>query len=334
MRPWIPCALLPALLVACAGNLDNSNPGDPSAAPDEESATSDDDTAPDAAPPDAAPPAEHVFVIVMENHDWDEIAGNPNAPYLNDTLLAIGAHGEAYTSPPGLHPSEPNYIWLEAGDSLGLTTDEDPSATHSTGSTTHLVTQLEAAGVAWKSYAEDAPSDVCPLASAGFYAARHDPFVFFRDVTGDNDPASPRCIEHVRPLTELQADLDAGTVPGYAFVVPNLCNDMHGASGCPAGDLVARGDAWLARVVPAILGSSRYAEGHTTILITWDESESAAAPIGMIAISPRAKAGYASDVPMTHSSTLRTVQELLGVGGWIGAAAASNDLSDLFVTMP
>jgi hypothetical protein len=49
-----------------------------------------------------------VFVIVMENHDWSSIGGNPSAPYINGTLLPLGAHAEQYTSPPGIHPSEPN----------------------------------------------------------------------------------------------------------------------------------------------------------------------------------------------------------------------------------
>ena len=55
-----------------------------------------------------------VFVIVLENHNWSEIKGNPSAPYIN-SLLPRFAHAERYFNPPGLHPSLPNYIWLEAG---------------------------------------------------------------------------------------------------------------------------------------------------------------------------------------------------------------------------
>src|SRR5690348_9770578 len=59
------------------------------------------------------------WVIVMENHSWRDIHGNPAAPYINDTLLKIGAHAERYTNE-STHPSEPNYIWLEAGDDLDI----------------------------------------------------------------------------------------------------------------------------------------------------------------------------------------------------------------------
>jgi hypothetical protein len=72
------------------------------------------------------PAIKTVFVIMLENHNWSQIAGNASAPYINGTLLANGAHAEQYFNPPGLHPSEPNYIWLEAGDALDIRDDDDP----------------------------------------------------------------------------------------------------------------------------------------------------------------------------------------------------------------
>src|SRR5437764_8424376 len=79
------------------------------------------------------------FVVVMENANWSEIRGNASAPYLNGTLLPSGAHAEAYYNPPGLHPSEPNYLWMEGGTDYGIRDDGDP-ATHSIRQTDHLVT--------------------------------------------------------------------------------------------------------------------------------------------------------------------------------------------------
>src|SRR5438552_5244444 len=66
--------------------------------------------------------APTVFLIVMENHNWNQINGSASAPYIN-SLLTQGAHAEAYYNPPGLHPSEPNYLWLEAGTNFGITND-------------------------------------------------------------------------------------------------------------------------------------------------------------------------------------------------------------------
>src|SRR6266478_4306484 len=61
-----------------------------------------------------------VFLIVMENKDWVDIAGNSDAPYINNVLLPQASHAEQYFTPPDLHPSLPNYIWLEAGTKLGF----------------------------------------------------------------------------------------------------------------------------------------------------------------------------------------------------------------------
>src|SRR5205807_147155 len=37
-------------------------------------------------------PLKTVFLIMMENHNWSAITGSSTAPYINNTLLAIGAH--------------------------------------------------------------------------------------------------------------------------------------------------------------------------------------------------------------------------------------------------
>src|SRR5689334_4581843 len=94
-----------------------------------------------------------VFVILLENHNWSEIAGNPSAPYFNNTLLPLGAHTEAYRNIPGLHPSEPNYLWLEAGTNFGIADDNNPDVNHQSTSQ-HLTSLLTGAGISWKSYQE------------------------------------------------------------------------------------------------------------------------------------------------------------------------------------
>src|SRR5919202_1696458 len=124
-----------------------------------------------------------VFLIVMENHNWSDIKGNPSAPYINHTLLPRAAHAEQYYNPPGNHPSLPNYLWLEAGTNFGLGDDDNPSA-HHLGTTHHLVTLLRHAGISWRAYQEGISGTACPLTRNGAYAPRHNPFVYFDDVTG------------------------------------------------------------------------------------------------------------------------------------------------------
>ncbi len=275
-----------------------------------------------------------VFLILLENHNWSQIKGSASAPFTNG-LLAQGAHAEQAFTPPGNHPSEPNYIWLEAGQSFGITNDDDPSANHQS-TTAHLVTALEKAGRSWKSYQEDIGGTDCPLVAVKNYATKHNPMVFFDDVTDTNSATSPHCIAHVRPYTELAGDLANDTVPDYSFITPNLCNDTHNACA-PQNDPVKQGDDWLAQAVPAIMGSKAYTQRGGVLIVTWDEGDQDSdGPIGLIVLSKSAIAGHASQTHYTHSSTLKTVQEILGVTPLLGHAADSgvNDLADMFTKLP
>lgn len=271
------------------------------------------------------PPIKTVFVILEENHDWAQITPTV-APYIRGTLLPTGAHAQQYFTPPGNHPSEPNYIWLEAGGNLGITNDADPQVNHQS-TVDHLVSYLNKAGISWKAYQEDIDGTSCPLVSKGDYGAKHNPFVFFDDVTGNNNLASAYCISHIRPYSELAGDLKNNTVARYNFITPNLCHDTHNCT-------VTVGDTWLSTEVPGILSSEAYKDGGA-LFITWDEGASDGdGPIGMIVLSPFAKANYSNTIRYTHSSALKTFQEIFGVRPLLRDAANAPDLSDLFVSGP
>ncbi len=273
-----------------------------------------------------------VFIILMENHNWADVKNGPSAPYIDGTLVPAGAHAEQYFNPPGVHPSEPNYLWLEAGTSFGVTNDALPSTNHQS-TTQHLVTLLNDAGISWTSYQEDIVGNACPLTGVASYAPKHNPMVFFDDVTDTRDPQSATCIAHNRPYTELATNLQNGTVTRYNFITPNQCNDMHNKCA-PQNDQIRQGDDWLSTAIPMIQSSIAY-QNNGVILITWDEGEFGSdGPIGMIVLSPFAKVGYSNSIPYTHSSTLRSMQEIFSVVPLIRDAANATDLSDLFTTFP
>lgn len=279
-----------------------------------------------------------IFVILMENHNWADIVNKPSAPYINQTLLPLAAHAEQYFNPPGIHPSEPNYLWLEAGTNFGIRNDSGPSNNHQS-STAHLTHLLDAAGISWKAYQEGISGKGCPLTNVvtdGLsYAPKHNPMIFFDDVTGTNDPHSAYCIAHIRPYSELATDLTSSdTTVHYNFITPDLCNDMHNAGGCITRDSVRNGDTWLAREVPKILASAAYQQ-NGMLFITWDESEGGDKnPIGLIALGQNVRPGYSNKVHYTHSSLLRTIQEVFNVTPLLGDAANATDLSDLFTSFP
>jgi phosphatidylinositol-3-phosphatase len=278
----------------------------------------------------AAPGAQHVFVVMMENTDWASVKGSSSFPYVNGTLLPGFASADDYNS--GLHPSLPNYVELEAGSTLGLTDGSYLPTDHSVSTTAHLTTQLRNAGLGWKYYAENLPGagSICNLGDPGTpYSEDHNPFVYFQDV--QSDPAY--CIQHERPFSELATDLGANTVPDYSFIVPNDWD--QGEKLAPGSSCAAcQADGFLKGEIPAIQASAAYRAGGV-ILVLWDESGNRSANTsGLIVVSDLAKKGYAGKTAYDHGSTLRTVQELLGVGPLLGDAATSADLSDLFATWP
>ena len=286
-----------------------------------------------------APPV--VFLIVFENHNWTGsggIAGSPEAPYINKTLVPMAAVADNYFNPPGNHPSLPNYLWLEAGQSFGVHADGPPSQFHQP-THAHLSELLHNAGVHWRAYDEAITGNICPLLPEGavdpngsqLYQPRHNPQIYFDDMTNGESPSSSYCIAHVRPFTELAGDLASGNLARYNVITPNMCDDGHDSCG---GNSVAHIDGWLQSKLPVILNSAQYKAGQVTILITTDEAANGDGPLPFLALGRGVKRGYRNQVHYTHSSLLRTLEEIFHVSPMLGDAAKATDLKDLFSTLP
>jgi hypothetical protein len=342
-----------------------------------------------------------VFVIAMENHNWTQPASvtspqqifmNPAAPFINSLVNATSgisdqvAYATNYINAGidlGLHvhPSEPNYVWEEAGQAFNsIGTDDDPYHADCTPDTVttsnqHLTAFLTKAGKTWRSYQEDVNvtttnvpllmgSWIFPLfshsgnfSSPGLnaynystqynYAAKHNPMIIFRDTNG-GCPATASTL--YPPLQQLALDLQSGTVADYNWITPDQYNDQHSALSAgygfyvPASDQssIAQGDNFLARVVPLIMGSDAYQDGGV-IVLWWDESEGGDTldeklPFIIISKDAHENVGgkpYASPIEFSHSSDLRTMQEIFRVDpsagyNWLGDAANATDLSDMF----
>jgi hypothetical protein len=281
---------------------------------------------------------KHVFVIAMENHDSTQIYGNTtNAPYINNTLIPQYAHSTNFNDELALSiPSEPHYVWMEAGTNAfsdhTFTGDGDPTSTNSTTNTAHLATQIKNAtnGVTWRTYQEglNSSTGTCPIHSSGFYAAKHDPVVFFKDVSGSPPSATNSyCTAHHKAYSSFAADLAAGDVASYTFITPNLCNDMHGASGCPNSNTIKSGDTWLSTELPRIIS---YANAHAgVVFITWDEGSSTL-KMPFLAVGPGVKVGHTGTVSYNHSSIIKSVEAILELST-LSKVSSANDLSELFM---
>jgi hypothetical protein len=275
-----------------------------------------------------------IFVIPMENESSSAIYGDTtNAPYINNTLMPLAAYATNFMDElPSSVPSEPHYVWMEAGTNVfsdkTFLTDADPSSSNSTSSTAHLVTQLRTAGISWVTYQEGIVGGTCPTASnsGAFYAAKHDPFVFFQDVSGSPPSSSNAyCGMHHKAYSSFAGDLAAGNMPEYVFITPNLCDDMHGATGCPSGSIIANGDTWLSHELPRIL---TYANAHDSVVyLIWDEGSSNQL-IPFLLLGPHVKTG-SSNTAYTHSSLLKSVEKQLGVPV-LATVSSANDFTGMF----
>jgi hypothetical protein len=277
---------------------------------------------------------KHVIVIAMENHDADEIYSDTvNAPYLHSLLEQYAHAGNFEDELPLEVPSEPHYVWMEAGthhfSDATFLGDDPPSPSVSTGSTKHLVTQIKnAKGLSWMSYQEgmNEETGACPIAISGFYAPKHNPFIFFRDIAGDPPSKSAAyCAAHHKPYSALERDLQ-GELASYVFITPDMCHDMHWQRGCPQENPIRTGDQWLKAELPRLIS---YADQHDgVIFITFDEGGSTP-KLPFFAIGSMVKPNYVGMERYTHSSQLKSIELVLGLPP-LATVASSNDLSDLF----
>src|SRR3954451_2308587 len=164
---------------------------------------------------DALPPIKHVFVIVLENKDYDESFGpSSQAPYLAKTLTARGQLLRQYYGTS--HVSLGNYLTMISGQAPNPDTQGDcmagfkdvfPGVVGPDGqvmgagcvypaAAKTIADQLDAKGLSWRAYMEDMGADparekaACAHPDSGQKAPtqsatanaqpppRHNPFVY------------------------------------------------------------------------------------------------------------------------------------------------------------
>ena len=319
------------------------------------------------------PRYDHLFLIILENHSSDEIIGDRSAaPELNSLATQYGLASNYYAIS---HPSEPNYIALVGGDTFGIADDDaiycklgagQPGCTNSSQSgyvdhtvaAANLAQQLDAHGISWKGYFEDIPQpgslvwhwpssqQPSPGKPEALYASKHNGFVTFKSVQDD-----PRRADKIVGFDVLDRDIAAGTLPRFATIIPNQCDDMHGLHGhdAPAdctgkngAALVGRADRTVAKIVGGIMGSPLWkSPGNDAIVITFDENDDdrpnshptgccgsgAAEPgspgggwIATIVVTNHGPRRFADATAYNHYSLLRTIESAFGIDKFLGHA--------------
>ena len=257
-----------------------------------------------------------VMVIAEENHTEEDVLDGGRAPYLAGLAHRYATLTSMTAGYPVGCPSLPAYLLMTSGSTQGVCDDAGPDA-HPIGAPS-LFSQLEQAGRQWRGYAESMPSPCARDDGAGGrYLVRHAPAPYY---TG-----ASRCQDWDLPLGTpsagaLHDDVAAGTLPDYALVTPDACDDMHGAGVC-AGDMVADGDRWLAAWLPQIMAGPDYRSGRLVVVITWDEGSGSSNHIPTVVVTPTAQ-GVEVTEPVTHCGLLGMEQRLLGLP-LLGCAAGA-----------
>ena len=234
--------------------------------------------------------------------------------------------------------------------------------------------QLAERGRRWKSYQESLPAagadnvtysdgfftdlSTIPDSLGGsgafvkLYAAKHDPFVYFKSVQDGHDPNNSLAnIVGFEGKGGLYDDLSSGHVPALSFIAPNQCTDQHGrgnagaqcafdpvTDGTQAGlnpALIYVGDLTLKTIVTAIHRSPAWWNGRNAIVVLWDENDYSFVPnlnqVLVIVDTNYGRHGRSSANHYTHFSLTKTLEAGFGVGCLNHACDKSvNVMSDLF----
>jgi hypothetical protein len=314
---------------------------------------------------DRARHLDRVFVIMMENHGFDEVIGQADpSDSTGATLLTpftteiASKYGLATYYFGATHPSLPNYLADVAGDYFGIQNDNDSCFAPDHGATCisgltapNIVDQLEQKHISWEVLQQSMPSvgflgtRYPAVPGPKLYAQKHNPFLYFNSIA-----TNPSLLANIKPfdLAQFQTELnDPMHMARYVFIAPDQCHDEHGYTGGAAGSfpagcdtdagLLKLGDTFLQQTVTAIQNSPSFT-AHSAIFVVWDENDfsgnlgccgtAGGGHIASIVITKNGKPKK-SAVPMNHYSMLATIEEGFGLPKLANAKTA-NTMWDLF----
>ncbi|HWD63832.1 MAG TPA: alkaline phosphatase family protein [Solirubrobacteraceae bacterium] len=244
-------------------------------------------------------------VLVMENAEYGSVLGSPGGTFITDLAhrYALATQDYAIT-----HPSLPNYLALTGGSTHAVTSDCTDCSVPGGG----LAGQLSSHHISWRAYMEDYPRPCFQGGSAGEYAKKHDPFLYYRAIAG-----AAACHD-VLPFTALHQAINRHRLPRFVWITPNLCHDMHDCSR-------HTGSTFLQALVPGLL---RALGPRGLLFLTWDEGGSddgccrlaGGGHIVLIVAGRGARAHARLSTPVDHYSVLQMIEDLLSLPRLGGAA--------------
>jgi phospholipase C len=242
---------------------------------------------------------EHVVVIMLENTSYEAAS---KQPYMK-SLKSQGASLDQYHAV--AHPSQPNYIALIAGDTLGVDSDKNYDL-----NANHLGDLLEAANKTWKVYAEEFPGNCSLKARVGNYVRKHVPFISFSNVHTDPE----RC-NNIVSAKQFDVDIKNNQLPTFSLYIPNMLNNAHDTN-------ISFADNWLHSYFEPYFTNQDYLK-NTLFIVTFDEDDYFHLNrIYAVFLGAGVKIGATSHKHYDHYSLLRTFEDMFGLSD-----LGRNDLS-------
>lgn len=234
----------------------------------------------------SSPRFTRVIYIVLENEDSQDVMKNNE--FKNWSLQ--GANFTNFFAE--THPSQPNYIAMIAGDTLGVKSNDNVNLNEK-----HLGDLLEEKGMDWRVYAEDYP-DRCFLgATSGSYARKHVPFLSFKNVQKD----SKRCAR-VTNFKSLLNDWKKNNLAAFNMVIPNNKNNGHDTN-------IAYSAQWLKKTFNLIFKNPQMMK-DTLVVLTYDEgSYTLKNQIYTVFLGSNIIPGSTNNDKHTHYSLIRLIEE-------------------------
>ena len=249
---------------------------------------------------------DHIVMVVLENHAYDQVVGNKDAPFINGLLT--NSHTAVFTQSYALtHPSQPNYVMLFSGSNQGIIDDKIPVDTPFT--TPNLGAELLQNGYSFSGYSESLPYTGYTGVSFKSYFRTINPWVNWQGNGTNGIPSSLNI-----PFSQFPTDYTK--LPTVSFVIPNLDDDMHNGT-------IAQGDQWLKTNLELYIN---WAIDHNSLFIlTYDEDDfSRVNQILSFFTGARIKGGKYSQ-RITHYNVLRTVEDFYHLP-YAGVSADSSSL--------
>ncbi len=270
------------------------------------------------------PRAGHVVLIIEENHEFSQVYPS-GMPWFVSQAQADGGIATDFTSSIGSFQSLGAYLWLSSGSTEAQFGCNGSNCAQPI-TDDNIFRELDMRGMTWKVYAQSLPSVGYLGNGPAPYIKGHNAAVWYSSVI--NNPSD---LQRVVPFTEFQQDLAANNLPEYSIIIPDGLNDAHDGT-------LAQADAFLQTNIAPLLASSYFQPGGDGVLFfTFDEcgageNSTCGAHTFSALLGPLVKHGYLSGTAYSQSDMLRTIEDVLNLQPYFGAAASAKDMADFFAT--